>query len=230
MGVATAGLCEKHELPLDAHGECELCRLNAIPSKAPPSRATSWIVVGLAAFLLGGGVLAFLAAPKFEPEPPPRGARNAARQAERAPAPSRAAPPARPRVPDRPSSVPLPPTPTKSNDRVNTAPIPVPPAAPREQRTFTEEDARAALAEVQIEMYATSWCPSCRRAREYLDDNQISYTEYDIDEDAAAKRRLAEINQRTSIPTFQIDDIVQVGFSPENFQRQLNRAVRRRLK
>ena len=79
-------------------------------------------------------------------------------------------------------------------------------------------------------MYAASWCPSCRRAREYLDYNGIAYTEYDIDDDADAKARLAEINPRTSIPTFQIDEIVQVGFSPESLQHQLNEAVRRRLR
>ncbi len=79
-------------------------------------------------------------------------------------------------------------------------------------------------------MYATSWCPSCRRARAYLDHNGIAYSEYDIDDDADAKARLSQINPRTSIPTFQIDDIVQVGFSPESFQQKLNEAVRRRLR
>ena len=78
-------------------------------------------------------------------------------------------------------------------------------------------------------MYATEWCGSCRRAREYLHDNDIVYTEYDIERDESAKRRLAEINPRASVPTFRIDDIVQVGFSPEGFEQKLNEAVLRRL-
>ena len=78
-------------------------------------------------------------------------------------------------------------------------------------------------------MYATAWCGSCRRAREYLSYNSIPYTEYDIDADEDAKKRLAEINPRTSIPTFQIDDIVQIGFSPESLEYELNQAVRKRL-
>jgi glutaredoxin len=98
-----------------------------------------------------------------------------------------------------------------------------------EAKTFTEADAKAALSEVRIEMYATSWCGSCRRAREYMDFNAISYTEYDIDSDPEAKARLSMINPRKSIPTFQIDDIVQVGFSAENFEHRLNEAVRVRL-
>lgn len=231
MGEVSAGLCEKHELPLDARGECELCRLSAIPSKAPPTRATSWIVVGLAALLLGGGVLAFLAAPDATTEPPRRGVPVTTRPAERPPErPATPTPSASSRT-ERPSSVPLPPAPSEPGGgwRVQTAPVPTSPPRRTETPRFTEDDARAALAEVRIEMYATSWCPSCRRARAYLDHNDIVYTEHDIDDDPGAKARLAQINPRTSIPTFKIDDIVQVGFSEESFEHQLNEAVRRRL-
>ena len=78
-------------------------------------------------------------------------------------------------------------------------------------------------------MYATNWCNSCRRARAYLRENDIAYTEYDIERDESAKRRLAEINPGASVPTFRIDDIVQVGFSPDGFEQKLNEAVLRRL-
>lgn len=232
MGAASAGYCEKHELPLDARGECELCRLSAIPSKPPPTRATSWIVFGLATLLLGGVILAFRAAPDSTPEPPRRGVPVTSRPVDRAPDRAAAPPPPAPARGDRPSSVPLPPQPSDAPGtwRVQTAPVPTPPPPRPEEARFTEDDARAALAEVRIEMYATSWCPSCRRAREYLEYSDIAYTEYDIDDDSRAKARLAQINPRTSIPTFQIDDIVQVGFSEESFEHQLNEAVRRRLK
>jgi len=112
---------------------------------------------------------------------------------------------------------------------VEVAPAPEAPAEQPVQDAISEEDAKAALSQVKIEMYATQWCGSCRRAREYLSYNDIAYTEYDIDEDEAAKERLGKINPRTSIPTFQIDDIVQIGFSPENFEYRLNQAVRKRL-
>lgn len=78
-------------------------------------------------------------------------------------------------------------------------------------------------------MYATTWCGSCRQAREYLDYNGITYTEYDIDRDESASSRLALINPRKSIPTFQIDEIVQIGFSPDSMERKLNEAARKRL-
>lgn len=107
----------------------------------------------------------------------------------------------------------------------------MPPRPPTEPQStaFTEDDARAALNEVQVEMYATTWCGSCRRARTYLDFNGIAYTEYDIDQDEDAKERLSKLNPRRSIPTFQIDEVVQIGFSAESLEYKLNQAVRRRL-
>jgi glutaredoxin len=229
MDVGFVGTCEKHELPLDARGECELCRLSDMPSKQPPSRAGRWIGLALLALLVGGVALALGAMPDVKPAAPERGVPVRGARAPAAPTPARESP----RTEPTPSSVPVPLPPSTPGDtearRVAVAP---PPAAPPEQpaqRTITEEDAKAALSQVKIEMYATQWCGSCRNAREYLAYNEIPYTEYDIDNDQAAKKRLTAINPRTSIPTFQIDDIVQVGFSPENFEHRLNQAVRKRL-
>jgi len=225
--------CERHQLPLDARGECELCRLSAMPSKPPGPRGASWALIGAAFLLVAGGVYGLTR--ETEPEPLPRGVQRASSDA---PARSAAPPPARtveqatPQAPpnERPRSVPLPPTPTAPDaTSATTAPPPPRPAAAADSKTFTEAEANAALREVRIEMYATTWCGSCRRAREYLDFNGIAYTEYDVDADPDAKARLATLNPRKSIPTFQIDELVQVGFSPENFEHRLNEAVRQRL-
>lgn len=223
------GQCETHQLPLDARGECELCRLSAIPSNAPPSRALSWLVIVGAVLLLGAAVFAFGMTPDREAAPPQRGVPVATRTIDRPPPSERsvAANRQRPRS-DRPTSVPVPSSRKGATD-VRTAPVPARPPTQRNERKFTEADAREALGQVRIEMYATTWCDSCRRARAYLSENGIAYTEYDIDADEDAKARLAEINPRTSIPTFRIDDIVQIGFSPESLEYKLNEAVRKRL-
>lgn len=228
MGIESRGFCNRHQLPLDAHGECELCRLSAIRSEPPPSRATSWIVLAAGAVLLGGAVFALGVGKESVDEPPPRGVPIVTPRPE-VPAPRAAPTPEVPRRQDRPSAVPVPPSSPQGSSRVETAPVPPRPPTQPEERAFSEDEARAALREVRIEMYATTWCGSCRRARAYLDFNGISYTEYDIDKDEAAKERLSTINPRRSIPTFQIDDIVQIGFSPESLEYKLNQAARQRL-
>ena len=54
--VDAMGICEKHELPLDRNGECELCRLSLMPSKSPPARSAWWALL-IPLLLLGAGVL-----------------------------------------------------------------------------------------------------------------------------------------------------------------------------
>ena len=107
--VETIGICEKHELPLDGEGECELCRLSDIPSKAPPARSAWWAVIIPVVIVLLGALLTYRSigtgpdaptepgvqpvAPAPEPsEVPP--AKPEPPEAE--PEPVRAAPPASP--------------------------------------------------------------------------------------------------------------------------------------
>ena len=40
----------------------------------------------------------------------------------------------------------------------------------------------------KVIMYATDWCGYCKKARRYFRKNGISFTEYDIEKDAAAKK------------------------------------------
>ena len=54
--VETIGICEKHELPLDQNGDCELCRLSDMPSKAPPARSAWWAVVIPLLIVLAGAL------------------------------------------------------------------------------------------------------------------------------------------------------------------------------
>ncbi|MEM7437833.1 MAG: glutaredoxin domain-containing protein [Myxococcota bacterium] len=227
MAKTLLGVCEKHQLPLDARGNCQLCRLSEMPSKPPPAASSRWVGVALAVLVLGGGAaLAYAMVSRVERAEPERGVRGARSVSNAAVVHLR-----EPQSFERPSSVPLPPPPP-AEGRAAVAPPPAPVAvapSPR-AREVSEQEAQEALRQVKIEVYTTVWCGSCRRAREYLDYNGIPYAEYDIDEDALANERLAKLNPRKSIPTFEIDGIVQVGFSPENLESRINQAVSRRLR
>ena len=54
--VETIGICEKHELPLDKNGDCELCRLSDMPSTSPPARSAWWAVIIPLLILLAGAL------------------------------------------------------------------------------------------------------------------------------------------------------------------------------
>jgi len=81
---------------------------------------------------------------------------------------------------------------------------------------------------VKITMYSTRWCGVCTRARAYMDERRIPYTELDVEHDAAASARHHALNPRGSVPTTAIDDEVLIGFSSDSLEKRIDRAARRR--
>jgi len=64
-----------------------------------------------------------------------------------------------------------------------------------------------------VVLYCTPWCPSCPRARAYLEEHGIEYAEVDISSDRAAAERVrgwADGNETT--PTFDIKGTIIVNF------------------
>ena len=54
----------------------------------------------------------------------------------------------------------------------------------------------------QIKFYGASWCPDCRRAKQFLDERKILYEYINIDESADAAAEVERINNGLrSIPT-----------------------------
>ncbi len=75
---------------------------------------------------------------------------------------------------------------------------------------------------IDVVMYCTSWCPDCRRARAWLEENDIAYTEVDISNNAAAARQVrAWANGNQVTPTFDISGTIVVDFDVEKLSRIL---------
>ncbi len=71
-------------------------------------------------------------------------------------------------------------------------------------------------------MYCTSWCPSCRRARAFLAENKIAYTEIDITKDRAAAARVRGwANGNETTPTFDIKGTIIVDFQVDQVKKAL---------
>jgi glutaredoxin len=71
-------------------------------------------------------------------------------------------------------------------------------------------------------MYCTPWCPDCRRARAYLAEKGIAYTEVDISKDRAAAAKVrgwARGNETT--PTFDIEGTIVVEFDQPKLEKAL---------
>ncbi len=98
-----------------------------------------------------------------------------------------------------------------------------------DQRRPSEADLRAALKSVKITLYSTNWCPHCTRARRWLQQNSIAFTEHDVEKSPAAKREHRRLVPGGGVPTLDIDGIVLTGFNEKRVGRAIARATQRRL-
>ncbi len=86
-------------------------------------------------------------------------------------------------------------------------------------REIDPEAARASLSEEQtavtplpqggIVLYCTSWCPDCRRARNWLKTNNINFVEIDIDTNPNASEQVKAWNGGKRVtPTLDVGGVV----------------------
>lgn len=98
-----------------------------------------------------------------------------------------------------------------------------PPAAP------AIAAADAGPQDYRVVIYSASWCPACQQAKAWMTAHRIAFEERDIDATTEYVQQLQLLNQRMSLPTFDIDGNVMVGFNPQRLVLMLRRAVLRRL-
>lgn len=68
--------------------------------------------------------------------------------------------------------------------------------------------------DTRLVVYTTSSCPYCRKAKAWLDEQQIAYVEKNVDSDDRAREEWSKLGGR-SVPLFAIDgDVVQRGYDP----------------
>jgi glutaredoxin len=77
----------------------------------------------------------------------------------------------------------------------------------KEKRSFQE---------IKVIMYMTTWCPYCRKAREYLNSLGVGLVEYNVEKD----RDKAEEAKRKGgggggVPVIDVEGIIIKGYSPE---------------
>lgn len=78
----------------------------------------------------------------------------------------------------------------------------------------------------EIKVYALSTCVHCKHAKEYLEDNHISYDCTNVDFLSGEERNeimdiVRKLNPAVSFPTIVIGDKVIVGFRREEIEEAL---------
>ncbi len=72
-----------------------------------------------------------------------------------------------------------------------------------------------------VVLYATDWCGYCRKARELLADNNIQYTEFDIEKSDEGRRRYDDLGGN-GIPLLNVNGNIINGYNKSRILKSLN--------
>jgi glutaredoxin len=77
----------------------------------------------------------------------------------------------------------------------------------------------------EITIYGTSWCVDCRRAKKFLEERGVDFSEVNIDEEPDAEELVLQVNEgRRKVPTIKIGDryFACSPFDPYQLSSELN--------
>jgi glutaredoxin len=76
-----------------------------------------------------------------------------------------------------------------------------------------------------IIIYGTTWCPDCRRAKQFLKERGVHFQEINIEHDLDAEELVIQVNQgRRKVPTFLVGGryFACSPFNAEELARELS--------
>lgn len=74
-----------------------------------------------------------------------------------------------------------------------------------------------------IRIYTAEWCGSCKRAKNYMREKDITFVEYDIEKDPHGRNEYRMLGGR-GVPFITCGDQKMHGFSPARFEKMLKAA------
>lgn len=208
--------CHIHGLVLGTDGRCVICRRDQSEigdATAPPVGTAQYVaILGAALVSAGLGLVIYKLAIEEDDLPAPLpDVVQVAEETDAEPVTVQAARPPPPRPP------------------------PVPLAAESEPESPLAADAEAkarlegAMRRVQVTMYATSWCELCQRAQGFFGSKGISLRVLDIEKSETDKILLRSINPAQSVPTFDVEGQVLVGYSERALEEAVLRAAEKKI-
>ena len=83
------------------------------------------------------------------------------------------------------------------------------------------EEEPAAVNAPAVEIYETSWCGYCKKAKNFFRSRGIKFKTYDIEKDNAAARRMMALTRRRAVPFVVINGQQIQGYSEQAYEQAL---------
>ncbi len=72
-----------------------------------------------------------------------------------------------------------------------------------------------------VVIYSTPTCHFCKLAKAFLDENNVEYTNYDVEEDKDKAKEMVEKSGQMGVPVIFIGDDMIVGFDEARIRELL---------
>lgn len=72
----------------------------------------------------------------------------------------------------------------------------------------------------KIVLYSATWCPHCKRAKEFLKKHKINFTNKDVEDKKNAEEMVRKTKQM-GIPVLEIFGKIIVGFDEDEVKKEL---------
>ncbi len=77
----------------------------------------------------------------------------------------------------------------------------------------------------KVTIYRTPTCQFCQMTKDYLKENGIGYTDYDVAHDLAKRQEMIQKSGQMGVPVIYIGDELIIGFDKERIQHSLGLAA-----
>ncbi len=72
-----------------------------------------------------------------------------------------------------------------------------------------------------VTIYSTPVCHFCHAAKEFFNEHNIAFTEFDVAGDQAKRQEMIEMTGQMGVPVIRIDNDVVVGFDEDKVKELL---------
>lgn len=72
-----------------------------------------------------------------------------------------------------------------------------------------------------VTIYSTPTCQFCKMAKEFLDNNEVEYQDFNVAEDTEKRQEMVEKSGQMGVPVIDIDGNIMVGFDESKLSEAL---------
>ncbi len=72
-----------------------------------------------------------------------------------------------------------------------------------------------------VKVYSTPTCPWCKKVKQFLQDNNIQFHDYNVAADEAARKEMIDKTGKVTVPVIDIDGDIVIGYDEDWLREKL---------